>query len=163
MRRLSARISSLSVWSACFEGHSSIVKFLRSYWQIVTKGDFTARSWRNVVGQVLESHAARTADWGEELTPSSASSREQAELLARYQSSFDDEQVSTQQCCGSASPWCGSGCGYGFLFDADAGPDPDPGCQNDSDPGSPIPPPPPGGPPYWGGEKGGGRGRGVKS
>jgi hypothetical protein len=42
---------------------------------------------------VLESHAARTADWGEELPPSSASSREQAELLARYQSSFDDEQV----------------------------------------------------------------------
>jgi hypothetical protein len=45
---------------------------------------------------VLESHAARTADWGEELlAPSSASSREQAELLARYQSSFDDEQVIT--------------------------------------------------------------------
>ncbi len=45
---------------------------------------------------MLESHAARTADWGEELPPSSASSREQAELLARYQSSFDDEQVITR-------------------------------------------------------------------
>ncbi len=36
----------------------------------------------------------------------------------------------TVQCCGSVSPWCGSGCGSGsVLFDADAVPDTDPPIQ----------------------------------
>ena len=49
--------------------------------------------------QVLEVHAARTEDCREggatttTTTSSSCLSREQAELLAHYQSSFDDEQV----------------------------------------------------------------------
>ena len=51
--------------------------------------------------QVLEAQAARTEDYGQESSKSSRSSssqvsREQAELLVRYQSSFDDEQVDHQ-------------------------------------------------------------------
>ncbi len=115
MRRLSARISFLSVWSACCEGHSSIAKFLRLCWQIVTKGDFTDRSWRNCCW--AGAGVPRGADsWlGGGVAPllrllqgAGGAPRPLPVLIWRRAGH------QSQQFCGSASRWCGSGCGSGF-------------------------------------------------